>query len=253
MREKSPNGFWKCKRCGEVKNKGEFSAARQICDSCKLPVAEKIYTTKAEAKKAYYERHPDKKREKYIKAQKRRNPDYMSREERKARRKPKLSIEEIKATYRRKCKRCNEHLPLDKFDGKRRICIECVSKPISGYDVTEYSEKKRCQVHRYEARKKGLAADFTYAEWLVVKEHFNNKCAYCGVEHVLSQDHFVPLCNGGEYSRNNIVPVCHMCNSSKRNLDFFEWYPQQAFYSKKREHKILEYLNYKHGYQQIAI
>lgn len=257
MGERSPNGFRKCKRCGEIKPKKEFSATTPICNSCKLPVQEKIYADKKERKKAqkkrYYEKYPEKLRERNIKARKRKNPNYMSHEERRANRPPKKTMEEIRASYRRKCKRCNEYLPLDKFEGKRRICSKCAKKPISGYDVTEYSEKKRCQAHRYEARKKGLVADYTYLQWVKTKKVFNNKCAYCGVEHTLSQDHFIPLCEGGGYTRNNIIPVCHMCNSSKRNLDFFEWYPQQEFYSKDREEKILNYLNYHDHFQQLML
>lgn len=119
--------------------------------------------------------------------------------------------------------------------------------------TTANLEKQSCKKHRHNARKHGLAATYTYKQWCATKEIFNYKCAYCGEEISLSQDHFIALVNGGEYTKNNIIPVCHMCNSMKRDLDFFEWYPQQTFYSEQREQKILEYLNYKHGYQQIAI
>lgn len=250
-------GFRTCKRCGEMKSQEEFSGRKPICNSCKKPAQEKVYKTRAEArtaqKRRYYKRHPDKAKEKYIRKQMRRNPNYMSQEDRRAKKPLKKTPEEVKAAYRRKCKRCGEYLPLDKFEGKRRICLDCANKPIGGYEITEYSEKKKCQAHRSEARKRGLVADFTYVQWVKAKEAFNNKCAYCGAEHYLSQDHFIPVCKGGGYTKDNVIPSCHMCNSLKRDTDFFEWYPQQAFYSKAREQKILKYLNCHGEFQQLAM
>lgn len=92
-------------------------------------------------------------------------------------------------------------------------------------------------------------------DWIKCKHYFNNKCAYCGKEEKLTQDHFVAFNNGGEYSINNIVPICLSCNSGKQDSDFFEWYPRQTFYNKKREQKVLKYLNYdlKTKYQQLAL
>jgi hypothetical protein len=81
------------------------------------------------------------------------------------------------------------------------------------------------------------------------------KCKQCGKEEKLTQDHFKALSNNGEYTKNNIIPACINCNSSKNDADFFAWYPKQSFYSKKQELKILKYLNYdpKTKYQQLAI
>jgi 5-methylcytosine-specific restriction endonuclease McrA len=94
------------------------------------------------------------------------------------------------------------------------------------------------------ARKRELESSFTIKQWNRCKEYFNNICCYCGKDKELTQDHFIPLVNGGEYTKNNIVPCCLSCNSSKGNKDFLEWYPVQEFYSKEREKKILKYLNY---------
>ncbi len=70
----------------------------------------------------------------------------------------------------------------------------------------------------------------------------------------LEQEHFVPISSNGPYTANNIIPACKSCNSSKRDSDFFSWYPKQPFYSKRREAKILRYLNYDNdGKQQASI
>ena len=105
-----------------------------------------------------------------------------------------------------------------------------------------------------KARFKKLPREFTVKQWEQCEGHFLNECCYCGVETKLTQDHFIPLSKNGEYTVNNIVPCCKTCNSSKNNKDFFEWYPQQEFYSKKREQKTLKYLNYESNKtQQLSI
>lgn len=112
-------------------------------------------------------------------------------------------------------------------------------------------------------RKAKLEYTLTTHEWNQTKDSFNNSCSYCGMteqHHIeetgqqLHQDHFVPLSRGGEYTHNNIVPACRSCNSSKRDSDFFEWYPTYEHYNKDREQKILEFLGYENNKtQQLSI
>lgn len=73
---------------------------------------------------------------------------------------------------------------------------------------------------------KGLPYTLTVKEWDEIKESFGNKCAYCGGEKKLSQDHVIPLSRGGGYTKDNIVPACKSCNSKKgdRTADeYFEY------------------------------
>jgi len=106
---------------------------------------------------------------------------------------------------------------------------------------------------RSRSAKKLLLSTLTNEQWQKIKLDFNDKCAYCNEELPLAQEHFVPLSEGGEYTHNNIIPSCRSCNSSKRNKDFFEWYPNYKHYSKQRENKILKYLGYKNNIQQLSI
>lgn len=106
---------------------------------------------------------------------------------------------------------------------------------------------------RYRARKRNLPHTLTSDQWEMVKLHFEHKCAYCGEKRPLAQEHVVPVTLGGEYSHNNIVPSCISCNSSKRDRLFFVWYPKFKHYSKSRETKILKYLNYSNGIQQLSL
>ena len=98
------------------------------------------------------------------------------------------------------------------------------------------------------AMKKKLLYNLSEEQWEATLKIFNYQCAYCTKIHnqyeKLHQEHFIPLSHGGEYSINNIIPACKSCNSSKRDRDFFEWYPKQEFYNVKQENNILKYLNY---------
>lgn len=114
-----------------------------------------------------------------------------------------------------------------------------------------------------KAKKRNLPHTLTHEQWNNAKLYFDKACSYCGMteaEHVekynqtLHQEHFIPLSEGGEYMHNNIIPACVSCNSSKRDRDFFEWYPSYEHYSRTREKKILEFLGYKDkGVQQLSI
>ena len=126
--------------------------------------------------------------------------------------------------------------------------------------ITQYKKdyRKAHAIHiniknqRRRAGRMRLLSTLTLEQWRGIKKHFNNACAYCGEEKPLTQDHFYPLCKGGEYAISNIIPVCGQCNSSKSSRLFVIWYPLQTFYSKRREKKILSYLKYKNNTQQIA-
>lgn len=99
-----------------------------------------------------------------------------------------------------------------------------------------------------------LPKTFTENEWEECKKSFDYKCAYCGSNDKSTQEHFIPVSKGGEYTKDNILPVCSSCNSSKRDREFFEWYPRHKSYSKEREKKILKYLNYNSNkVQQLGI
>lgn len=105
-------------------------------------------------------------------------------------------------------------------------------------EIYRISQQKRRSI------KQSLPNNYTREEWNIAQEYFDNKCAYCENDGKLEQEHFIPISKGGEYTINNIIPACRSCNASKSAADCFEWYPKQLFYSKKREQKILKYLNY---------
>jgi len=117
----------------------------------------------------------------------------------------------------------------------------------------ENPEKHAIKSQRRRAREKEFDSTLTLEQWKKIKENFNHKCAYCGKEKKLQQEHYLPLSKGGEYTHNNIVPACGSCNSSKGAKLFHEWYPKQKHYSKAREKHLLQYLGYIGERQQLSI
>ena len=140
---------------------------------------------------------------------------------------------------------------------KYQIIYRKNNKEILIENALKYRSKNRdkCNVvgQRRRAIKKSLSCTLTTEQWVNVKQKFDNSCAYCGKKLKLQQEHFISISKGGEYTLNNIIPSCQKCNGSKNNKDFFEWYPKYKYFSKKRETKLLKYLNYSDQYQQLSI
>lgn len=91
------------------------------------------------------------------------------------------------------------------------------------------------------ARNSALPHTLTREQWEKIKQRFGGTCAYCGKNKPLTQEHFIPLIKGGEFTHNNIICACQNCNATKGAKDFFDWYPKQSFYSIIRERRILKF------------
>ena len=103
-------------------------------------------------------------------------------------------------------------------------------------------DRVNVKTNRRRAKIRSLPNSFTPEQWAQAKQHFNNRCCYCGEKLPLEQEHFVPVIKGGGYSADNILPSCRRCNAQKNDKDFFEWYAFQEFYSPMRENRIIKYL-----------
>lgn len=113
-------------------------------------------------------------------------------------------------------------------------------------------EECRIRNQRRSAKKRLLPSTLTVEQWEQIRLYFNNRCCYCNRELPLTQEHLIALSKGGEYSHNNIIPSCLSCNCSKGSKSLNDWYPTYEHYSKKREQKILKFLNYSNGIQQLT-
>ena len=124
------------------------------------------------------------------------------------------------------------------------------------------STKFRCSMERYLSTPKGKAmvkrrdakrranlrltdCNVTADEWFLILEKYQNKCVYCGKEsEMLTMDHFVPLAEGGTHTKENVVPACRSCNSSKgRKLmitdGFGNFWPAKCPMCKKNKMQVV--------------
>lgn len=81
----------------------------------------------------------------------------------------------------------------------------------------------------FKAYKEGRWNIHDLLEFNVAKIQQNNYCWYCGKEmepSKLTKDHVFPRSKGGDNDMDNIIMVCKTCNSSKGDMDLFEWYAE---------------------------
>lgn len=110
----------------------------------------------------------------------------------------------------------------------------------------DYQKNKTAYIVRNSKRRNKmnkLESEFTEQNWQECLKHFEYSCAYCDSKGKLTREHLVPVAKDGGFTKNNIIPACPFCNSSKRDTDFLKWYTRQEFYSKKREIAIINYLS----------
>jgi len=169
------------------------------------------------------------------------------------------------------CASCREELPYKRFskntdnkDKRSSSCKACASIKGKEYD-SRPEVKKRAKAYAKEWRKGYYATDhgkamnlkhinirrsrkentiYNYSEsvWIKTLEVFDHACAYCGdTTSDLHQEHVIPLSKGGYYTKENIIPACQFCNSSKHARDLDEWYPKQSCFSPERLKKINEW------------
>lgn len=67
---------------------------------------------------------------------------------------------------------------------------------------------------------KKFNSDFTLSIWEQMKQECNYTCKICKKcepEIKLTIDHIIPLSKNGRHSKENIQPLCHSCNSRKKD------------------------------------
>lgn len=91
-------------------------------------------------------------------------------------------------------------------------------------------ETRKIVKQRRMAREAASLATLTDAEWQDVLQRFENSCAYCHTEGRLDRDHFIPVSMGGSWTKDNVVPACRKCNTSKKGWHPLEWMTSWADY-----------------------
>ena len=126
-----------------------------------------------------------------------------------------------------------------------------ISKSLKWIKENPEKHAKRNQERRATIR--NLEANFTSVDWEKCKSIFNNTCAYCGKKSKLQQEHVIPVSKGGTYTKDNILPACKSCNSSKNNRDFATWYKSYKHYNEVRGAKIYQYIKKGVAYDKATL
>jgi 5-methylcytosine-specific restriction endonuclease McrA len=121
-------------------------------------------------------------------------------------------------------------------DGSTRYRTDCKTC----YNISRKLTKKKAVTKFLNNTKHRTGEVKTYDlhDWKDAMIHFKGCCSYCGAKQSrklkLTRDHLVPVTKGGLTTRQNILPACARCNSSKSNHDLDVWYPKQKFYTPER-------------------
>lgn len=104
-------------------------------------------------------------------------------------------------------------------DGQIVSALSCI-KTIQTVQQPRTARQER-NARYYDAR--GISG----REWsdmrALVLGAYSNHCVYCGVLDPTTVDHVVPVSKGGLSDTTNLVPCCHSCNSSKRDIILRDW------------------------------
>lgn len=112
-----------------------------------------------------------------------------------------------------------------------------------GYKYREITKERI--VDSGQKQRHGGESKLTEKQWEFAIKYFGHKCCYCG-EYMNNptKDHIKPLNSGGELSRDNIIPCCSRCNSSKKDNEMVSWYQAQGYYDPARLQKIYDYIDF---------
>ena len=83
-----------------------------------------------------------------------------------------------------------------------------------------YKKNNRAKVYAWNnnrrARLASIEGNLTPNEWQTILEMYEHRCVYCyqELDHP-TQEHIVPIVEGGRHDESNVVPACKSCNSKK--------------------------------------
>lgn len=113
----------------------------------------------------------------------------------------------------------------------------------------EWQHKNKDKLQGYAYARMNKTHDISVEEWEQCRLFFNNECAYCGLSENnhrelyrqgLHRDHFD---SNGLNDLSNCIPACKVCNSSKGENFFEDWFKTRDYYSNEKEKLIWIWLN----------
>lgn len=137
---------------------------------------------------------------------------------------------QIKRTYFKvKCSRCGSEsvVRADRFFGKYipKSCTNCVNDLQAEIANKKYprnirllNSKISLYTRNNKRRKRTVKSYLSRDE---AKNLLTSKCFYCGVENAMGIDR---IDSSKDYTLDNCVPCCSMCNIMKNKFDIDEWF-----------------------------
>lgn len=115
------------------------------------------------------------------------------------------------------CKMCKLPFMRSELPASSRRCGPCRKLHRKAYR-TRHPHVAKVQRQRRRALERKADGSLSEADWLHVLKGHNHACARCSSTENLTMDHKIPLSLGGSHDWTNLQPLCHLCNSAKRNV-----------------------------------
>lgn len=148
-------------------------------------------------------------------------------------------IEFVPIVGEKYCSRCDRTLHASQFNkskyhrsGLSTWCKSCNSeykkiiRPRIAVQQREYAKNNHSKVRALKLKRysneKGSEGSYSGTQWDELFDACGNKCLRCGTNKDITQDHIVPLIQGGTSYIWNMQPLCKSCNSHKydRAIDY---------------------------------
>jgi len=211
-----------CVRCGKTIE--SFLGRKKYCDECKILV-------RGEIDKRYRERNKERIRQRRIEAR-RKNPEKFKAAYEKWRL---ANLDKVAARVKawrdanpgksRETARNSYWRNWDKRKQLRDQRREELRERNKNWRRANL-EKDAAKSRRHYAKKRGATGSHTLEEFLEVCEQYSWRCFYCGCQldrSTVTEDHVVPVSEGGTDNIDNIVPACRSCNSRKGDKSLEEF------------------------------
>lgn len=125
-------------------------------------------------------------------------------------------LKKSKAEYRRKNKE-----KINSYNRHWRMKNQELAKSYSANWVKANPDKVNAKTLRYRVWKRSNKVFFISEKFM--KKLYQSECSACGSRNNIQADHIISIARGGDHSEGNLQPLCRSCNSSKRDLFYFEW------------------------------
>ena len=79
-----------------------------------------------------------------------------------------------------------------------------------------HRDEQQVKTNNRRAKRDGVAGEITLQDWLALRARHHDTCASCHQAVKLEIDHVVPMKLGGLNIISNIQPLCHGCNTRKK-------------------------------------